>query len=57
MITMYEKVKILKNGIMGTVVDAYDKRGKKVYIVESDVASADGGYELFDCYPGDLAKV
>ncbi len=57
MITLYEKVKIIKNGIVGTVVDAYDKRGKKVYIVENDIANSDGGYELFDCYAEELAQV
>lgn len=56
MITLYEKVKIIKNGIVGTVVDAYDKHGKKVYIVENDIADADGGYELFDCYAEELSQ-
>lgn len=57
MITMYEKVKIRSSGIVGTVVDTYEKRGSKVYIVESDVANADGGYDLIDCRAEDLARV
>lgn len=57
MFSMYEKVKILKNGITGIVVDIYNKRGKDVYIVEDDVLNADGNYELYDCYAEELARV
>lgn len=56
MISMFEKVKILNNGIVGTVVDAYDRRGEKVYIVESDTRSPNGDYELYDCLAEELAR-
>lgn len=57
MISMYEKVKIRSSGIVGTVVDTYEKHGTKMYIVESDVANADGGYNLIDCRAEELARV
>lgn len=53
---MNDKVIILNNGIVGTVVDAYDRRGEKVYIVESDTRSPNGEYELYDCLAEELAR-
>lgn len=53
MISMFEKVKILKSGIVGTIIDTYNSRGTTVYIVESETPD---GFELFDCRAEELAR-
>lgn len=57
MISLFDKVKIIKNGIIGDVVDIYNKRGKDVYIVEADAADSEGNYELYDCFADELTRV
>lgn len=60
MFSLNDKVKILGNGIIGTVVDVSTEDGEAQYIVESDTPYADGGYggkwKLFDCRAEDLVQ-
>ena len=35
-INLFDKVKIIKNGIFGTVVDIYQDNGSFVFVIESD---------------------
>ena len=61
MFELCDKVKIRSNDIVGTIVDISNIDGHNIYIVESDVANALGGYggvwKLFDCYEDDIEKV
>lgn len=51
--SMYEKVRILKTGVIGTIIDSYNSNGETVYIVESET---DDGFDLFDCRANELSK-
>lgn len=59
----FEKVKIKKSGITGTVVDIHTANGEKVFVVESDEKGVPGGYgpehswKLFDCLESELEKI
>ena len=59
-INLYDKVKIIENGIFGTVVDVYQNNGSSVFVVESDTENAEGGYgnkwPLFDCLVNQIEK-
>lgn len=57
MVALFDKVKINNNGVMGYVVDIYNKRGKDVYIVEAETPDAEGNYELYDCFADELTRV
>lgn len=54
MISMYDEVRILKTGVVGTVIDSYNSRGTTVYIVESETPD---GFELFDCHVEELTSI
>lgn len=58
MYSLNDKVKILSNGVSGTIVDISLVNGKRMYVVESDVPNVAGGYggiwKLFDCSESDL---
>lgn len=60
MFAMNDKVKIIKTGLVCTVVDVSTTNGETVYIVESDTPNVGGGYggkwALFDCHAEDLAR-
>lgn len=58
----YEKVRIKKNGIIGTIIDKTVINGKTQYIVENDkkgeVEGAYGGvWAQFDCFDEDLERI
>ena len=59
-IKLFDKVKIIENGIFGTVVDIYQDNGSFVFVIESDSEKAEGGYgdkwPLFDCLENELEK-
>ncbi|MCH5206565.1 MAG: hypothetical protein J1F09_06395 [Oscillospiraceae bacterium] len=61
MFSMNDKVRILKNDLIGTVVDISEEDGETRYIVESDTPFSEGGYggkwKLFDCCGEELARV
>lgn len=52
----FERVKIKKNGIIGTVVDISKGKNGKIYIVESDTRNSDGGFDLYDCTENEVEK-
>ncbi|MBS7176259.1 Uncharacterised protein [uncultured Ruminococcus sp.] len=60
-IKLFDKVKIIENGIFGTVVDIYQDNGSSVFVVESDSEKAKGGYgdkwPLFDCLENEIEKL
>lgn len=60
MFSMNDKVRILKNDLVGTVVDISEEDGETRYIVESDTPYSEGGYggkwKLFDCRGEELAR-
>lgn len=62
-INEFDKVRIKKTGIVGTVVDVHRISGETVFIVESDKKGVPGGYgdkdnwKLFDCLEGELEKL
>ncbi len=61
MFSLNDKVIIIKNGLVGTVVDVSEDDGVIQYIVESDTPYSEGGYggkwKLFDCCAEELAQV
>lgn len=63
MFTLFDKVKIKKNNIIGTIIDISEINGQKKYIVESDEKSKrdDADYDIewpeFDCTDDDLIKI
>lgn len=54
MISMFDEVRILKTGIVGTIIDSYNSHGTTVYIVESETPD---GFELFDCRAEDIKRI
>ncbi|MCD8095735.1 MAG: hypothetical protein LUE12_06355 [Ruminococcus sp.] len=60
MFTLYEKVKIKKSGIIGTIVDISNINEKKVFVVESNKKNINTGYggtwKLFDCAENEIEK-
>lgn len=52
-ISMFEKVRILKTGVIGTIIDSYNLSGETIYIVESET---DDGFDLIDCRADELSK-
>ena len=61
MFDLFDKVRILKNGIVGTIVDISPVDGSTQYIVESDTPNVSGGYggkwKLFDCFAEELQRL
>ena len=62
MISELDRVKIIKTGITGTVVDIFDRKGNRVYAVESDDPfPPEKGYgkkwPIFDCLENDLIRL
>ena len=60
MFSINDKVRIIKNGLVGTVVDVSEEDGALRYIVESDTPYSEGGYggkwKLFDCLGEELVR-
>ena len=62
MFNLFDKVRIKRNGIVGTIIDKTVINGKTEYIVESDTkGEIDGAYggiwPEFDCVDEDLVAV
>ena len=63
MIDEYDQVRIIESGIIGTVVDVFEKNGKTLYTVESDKKGVPGGagendsWKLFVCSREEIEKV
>ena len=62
---LYDKVRIIDKGIVGTIVDIFDNEGKRYYTVESDTPvrvrrydpdAYPGDYPLYDCTEDRLSK-
>lgn len=64
MIEEFDKVKIIKSGVTGIVVDIYEANGKRLYTVESDKKGVSGGWwedkdtwNLFTCTEDELERL
>ena len=61
MFDLYDKVKIITNGLFGTIIDISTVNGKTNYVVESDEEYVHGGYgerwKLFDCSETEIEKI
>lgn len=61
MIELYDKVKIKKTGVVGTVLDIRTVNGETRYTVESDEKGSTGGYPgrwpQYDCLEDGLEVI
>lgn len=64
MIEEFDKVRIVKTGVTGIVVDIYESNGGKRFTVESDEKGVPGGWwdgedtwNLFTCVENELEKI
>jgi len=64
MIHEYDKVRIVRTGVIGEVIDISDVDGNKRYIVESDEKGIPGGWwedpdawSLFTCTEEELERI
>lgn len=62
MFELFERVRIISNNLIGTIVDIYEANGTTKYIVESDeeypeCADDDDRFPLFYCTEKDIEKV
>jgi len=64
MIEEFDRVRILKSGVTGIVVDIYEANGERFYTVESDKKGVPGGWwedkdawSLFTCTESELEKL
>lgn len=62
MFKLNDVVKIKSNGIVGTIVDISDVKGRRIFVVESNtpgkISGAYGGdWALFDCTENELVTV
>ena len=52
----YDKVRIVASGVTGVVVDIFESKGEKIYVVEDDEWK-DGGYPLYDCKVEEITRI
>lgn len=62
MFELYEKVRIKKNGYIGTIVDISESNGEKTYVVESDIKGKrddgyGGDYPLYWCNENEIEQM
>lgn len=61
MFKLYDNVRIISNGITGTIVDISTINGKTNYVVESNTSNVSEGYggkwKLFDCTEIEIEKI
>lgn len=61
MFSLYDKVRIKSNDLIGTIVDISVINGKNIYIIESDTPDIQEGYggkwKLFDCSLEEIESV
>lgn len=61
MFELYDKVEIISNGIVGTIIDISNVNGQINYVVESNTKHCDEGYggcwKLFDCSESEIKKI
>lgn len=57
----FEKVRIINNGMIGTVVDISKINGDNVYLIESNTKTydIDGNieYKIYDCKDGEIEPI
>lgn len=53
----YDVVRIKASGVVGTIVDIYNVKGKDFFTVEDDTRNSDGGFDLYDCTKDEIEKV
>lgn len=60
MFDLYDKVRIITSGIIGTIIDISNVNGQLNYVVESNTKNCDKGYggcwKLFDCSENKIEK-
>ncbi len=64
MIEEFDKVKIIKSGVTGIVVDIYEANSRRLYTIESDEKGVPGGWwedpdawSLFTCTEDELERI
>ena len=62
MFELYEKARIKKNGLIGTIVDISESNGEKTYTVESDTKGKrddgyGGDYPIYWCKENEIEEM
>ena len=62
MFNEFDKVHVKNKSVTGTIVDIYERDGKRIYVVEDDNWTENnsfggGEYKLYDCMESELESV
>lgn len=54
MFNEFEEVRIKKTGATGTIVDKSERKGRTMYLIESDVRNEKGVFPIYDAWEEEI---